>query len=70
VSNHRTEAFIDDALSVPEHTALVAQNHSTGTQSLTCDDCAEALGSFPSGRWREKHIRQAWQKHLDQLGVS
>lgn len=64
MSNHRTEAFVDDELSAPGHTALVAHNHNTGTQSLTCDNCAEALGSFPPGRWREKHIREAWQTHL------
>lgn len=64
MGNHRTEFFVDDDLTVPGHTALVAHNHNAGSQSLNCDDCAEALGSFPPGRWREKRILEAWQTHL------
>lgn len=68
MGNHRTEPFVDDELTIPGHAALVAHNHNTGTQSLTCDDCAEALGSFRPGRWREKHLREAWAKHLAERG--
>lgn len=64
MSNHRTETFVDDELTAPGHTALVGYNHNTRSQSLTCDDHAMPLGSFPPGRWREKHIREAWQAHL------
>lgn len=70
MSNHRTEAFVDDDLTTAGHTALVSHNHNTRTQALTCDDCAAPLGSFPPGRRRAKHIREAWQKHLDQAGVA
>lgn len=68
MSNHRTEAFIDDELSVPGHTALVSHNHNTGAQGLNCDDCGEHLGRFVPDRWRGKQIRDAWQKHLDEQG--
>lgn len=70
MSSHRTEAFIDDELTTVGHTALVSHNHNTRAQSLTCDDCAAPLGSFPPDRWRTKHIREAWQKHLDRAGAA
>lgn len=66
MTNHRTEDFIDTELSVPGHTALVAYNHNTRAQSLNCDDCGQHLGRFVPDRWREKHIRDAWQTHLDE----
>lgn len=64
MGNHHVEPFVDAELSVPGHAALVAHNHNTGAQSLSCDDCGEHLGRFVPDRWREKHIRDAWQKHL------
>lgn len=64
MSNHHVEPFVDTELSVPGHTALVAHNHNTGAQSLHCDDCAQHLGRFLPDRWRQKHIRDAWNKHL------
>lgn len=68
MSSHHVEPFIDDQLTVPGHTALVAHNHNTGAQSLSCDDCGVHLGRFAPDRWREKHIRGAWEKHLDGQG--
>jgi hypothetical protein len=64
MANHNVENFVDDELSVPGHTALVAHNHNTGVQSLSCDDCVTHLGRFEPERWREKHIRETWRKHL------
>ncbi len=62
--NHEIEDFVDDELSIPGHTALVTHNHNTGAQSLSCDECAENLGRFESARWRDKHIRDAWNRHV------
>ncbi len=70
MANHQVEDFADDPLSVPGHTALVAHNHNTGAQSLACDECGERLGRFLPDRWRERHIRDAWQQHLTQAGVA
>lgn len=70
MANHRTEDFIDDQLSVPGHTALVSYNHNTRAQALSCDECGDRLGRFVPDRWREKHIRDAWKKHLDQVGAT
>lgn len=64
MANQNIEPFADDQLSVPGHTALVAYNHSTKAQSLSCDDCAEHLGRFLPDRWVAKQIREAWEKHL------
>jgi hypothetical protein len=69
MANHRIEGFVDDQLSVPGHTALVGHNHSTGAQSLSCDDCNQSLGRFMPDRWREKRIRDAWQQHLTEAGA-
>lgn len=65
MATHNVEDFADDQLSVPGHTALVTHNHNTGAQSLGCDDCGVHLGRFVPDRWREKHIREAWKKHLE-----
>lgn len=65
MADHRIEAFVDDELTVPGHTALTSHNHTTGAQALTCDNCGTALGRFPAGRWREHQIRRAWRAHLD-----
>jgi hypothetical protein len=70
MANHHVEPFIDTELSVPGHIALVAHNHNTGAQSLSCDDCGQHLGRFTPDRWREKHIREAWKKHLDDQGMT
>lgn len=67
MSNHRVEDFVDTELSVPGHTALVSFNHNTRAQSLSCEECDEHLGRFVPERWREKHIRDAWGKHLEQV---
>lgn len=64
MSNHHVEPFVDDQLSVPGHTALVAYNHGTRARGLSCDDCAEHLGRFLPDRWLAKHLREAWEKHL------
>lgn len=64
MTNHRVEDFADDQLSIFGHTALGTHNHNTGVQSLGCDECGVHLGRFEPGRWREKHIRDAWQQHL------
>jgi hypothetical protein len=65
MSTQRVNAFVDDELTLPGHTALVAYNHSTRARSLSCDDCAEHLGRFLPDRWLAKHIREAWEKHID-----
>jgi hypothetical protein len=64
VSNHDVEHFADDQLSAPGHTALVSHNRDTGVQALSCDECGDRLGRFEPDRWREKRIRDAWQKHI------
>lgn len=70
MGNHRVEDFADDERSVPGHTALVSHNHNTGVHALSCDECDVSLGRFDAGRWREKHIRDAWQQHLAQVGAA
>lgn len=60
----QVDAFVDDELSVPGHTALVTYNHSTRARSLSCDDCGDRLGRFEPDRWVAKQIREAWEKHI------
>jgi hypothetical protein len=70
MANHHVEDFADGELSAHEHTALVTHNHNTHAQSLGCDECGVHLGRFEPDRWRERHIRDAWQLHLTQAGAA
>lgn len=68
MAQQQVDAFVDDELTVPGHTALVAYNQSTRARSLSCDDCAEHLGRFLPGRWLAKQIREAWETHIPAQG--
>lgn len=62
----------DEFPPVPGHTSLLAYIEQTRIYGLHCHDdanadggCGWSGGSFRPDRWRDKHMSEAWAKHLE-----
>ncbi|HEY1394987.1 hypothetical protein [Roseateles sp.] len=65
MSNHTSHELVDTEHSVPGHTFTVVYVHQTRSMGLHCEEDGWFGGSFRPDRWRDKHMTEAWQKHLD-----
>ena len=64
MGNHTRVDSTDPALSVPGHTAHTVYIIETRQIGLHCDEDGWFGGSFRPDRWREKHMREAWDRHV------
>lgn len=64
MTNHTSTEHHDPELSAPGHTAVIIHVHQTGGLGLHCEEDGWFGGGFRPARWREKHMREAWEKHL------
>jgi hypothetical protein len=70
MSNHTASYYHDPDMAIPGHMSGLVYVHQTKMIGLHCggeqeDGCGWFGGSFHPGRWREKHMREAWQRHVD-----
>lgn len=67
MGNHSRVDYENRDLSVPGHTAHIVYIPETRDMGLHCDEDGWFAGGKigKPGRWRDKHMAEAWQKHLD-----
>lgn len=66
MSDHTAHDYHDPEMATPGHNSLIVYVHQTRQTGLHCDDCGWFAGSRVGrpGRWREKHMREAWDRHI------
>jgi hypothetical protein len=71
MSNHTTSTSHDSTMAIPGHNSHLVHVHETRETGLHCggelDGCGWYAGSGVGRRerWAEKHMRDAWQRHVD-----
>jgi hypothetical protein len=65
MSHQTSHDYIDRDLSAPGHTASIVYVHQTRGMGLHCSEDGWYGGGFRPDRWRDKHMAEAFKRHLD-----
>lgn len=69
MGNHTVSYYHDPAMAIPGHNSHLVYVQETRETGLHCGGelagCGWFAGDVRRGRWFEKHLGEAWQRHVD-----